>query len=221
MKCSFFVTLTLTFVNFCDSIYQNATTKINTHINESLDGYVLYYALYSAEDKHCAVLYDYRSIISKLYLVIYKMILQIMFQQDLSAKSVIFTYETVMDNVDNLSQFFIDCVIVSYVKNGVIHNELHTHETNPTDTCHDASTFVYAIVDDGLKHHDFTKAFNLYSKGITSSKTLTCLDVIKLMSIITKTDVNLSEFTLKCMTDKTFTESVFKENDIISSKLNT
>jgi hypothetical protein len=125
-----------------------------------------------------------------------------------------------MDNIDNLSQFFIDCVIVSYVKDCVIHNEIHTHETNPTDTC-EAPTFVYTVVNDGSKDHDLTTAFNMYSKAIVLSKKLTCFDIVKVLSIVTNTNVNLSNLTLKCMTDKTFTETVFKEKDIISSNLNT
>jgi hypothetical protein len=75
------------------------------------------------------------------------------------------------------------------------------------------------MLDDGISEIDFTKYFNVYAKGILESKSLTLQDIIAILCKVNKLEVNLSNFTLKCMLDNTFTEIVFKENDTISSIL--
>lgn len=218
---SYLVSLFLTFVNFCVDTFQCAKNTIIKKVNAPLEGYVIYYALYSKEDKHCVVLYDYRSFLSRLYLIGYKTFLNVVYKKNLHEYSGIFKYESVVENMDNLSHFFVDCVVVAYVKNQEVCHDLYSNDTNTTQEASSSFTpsFVYAVLDDNFYEHDFTLIFNRYLKGILESKQLTCHDLMVILCNVTNATINLSNFTLKCMLDTTFEEIVFKGNDTISSKI--
>jgi hypothetical protein len=209
----------LALVNFCDITYQLVKVNANKTVNKALDGYVIYYALYSKGDKYCAILYDYRSFWQRVYLVFLKMIWLHVFQQDYIQSARIFKYENVVENVDNLSSFFVDCAVISYVQDEQVHHEWLTSEASETSTS-DLPSFVFAVFNDGTSDYDFTKWFNLYKKGILGTKQLACIDIMIVLCKVSGYNViDLSDFTLKCMTDNTFDEIVFKENDTISTKI--
>lgn len=218
---TYLFSLILTFVNFCDNTYQTVKINVNRIINKSLDGYVIYYALYSSEDRHCAVLYDYRSFWQRLYLVFCKTVWIYVLKEDYLSSGRVFKYENVIENVDNLSSFFVDCAVVAYVQNQQVHHELLTNESNTSVlTTTTLSKFVFAILNDGTRDYDLTKWFNLYRVGILGTKQLTCIDIIHVICKVGAIDISdLSDFSLKCMSDNTFDEIVFKENDTISSKI--
>lgn len=219
VNSTYLFSLILTFVNFCDDIYQNIKVNVNRLVNQSLNGYVIYYALYSKEDRHCAVLYDYRSFWQRLYLVFVKMMWFHVFKEDLAHSGRVFKYESVIENVDNLSSFFVDCAVIAYVQNQQVHHELLISEAS-TSNIPMIPSFVFAVFNDGTKDYDFTKWFNLYRVGILGTTRLTCLDIILVIGKVSGIYISdLSDFTLKCMTDNTFDEIVFKENDTISSKI--
>jgi len=218
---TYLVTLLLALINFCDNTYQKIKVNTNNFVNKNLDGYVIYYALYSTEDKNCAVLYDYRGFWQRVYLMLYKLLLQIFYDLDLVYTGRLFKYENVIENIDNLSSFFVDCAIVSYVQHQQIHHELLTNEDmSPSTSSSETPKFVFAVFNDGTEDHDFTHTFNLYRKGIIACKKMTCLDIMIVLCKVCQNDsVDLSDFTLKCMMDNTFNEIVFKDNDTISSKI--
>ncbi len=213
---TYLLKLVLLFINFCDTYYRGITSKANDFVNDKLDGYVIFYAFYSIEEKYCAVLYDYRSFLKRLYLVLYNLYLQVVHQKNLSDTSLIFKHESVVDNVDNLSSFFVDCAIVSYIQDKVMHHDIIGNQTRNDVS---PTSFVYVVLDDGFGEHDFTKAFNRYARGISQSQNLTCKDIMTIMCKVENRDYDLSNFTLKCMMDITYDEIVFKEMDIISSKI--
>ena len=217
---TYLITLLLALINFCDNTYQKIKVKTNNFVNSNLDGYVIYYALYSTEDQNCAVLYDYRSFWQRVYLLIYKLLLQVLYNQELVYTGRLFKYENVIENVDNLSSFFVDCAVVSYVQNQQIHHEWLTIEDTTSTSITDIPKFVFAVFNDGTDDHDFTQPFNLFRKGIISSKKMTCLDIMTVLRKVYKNkSIDLSDITLKCMLDNTFDEIVFKDNDTISSKI--
>jgi hypothetical protein len=144
------------------------------------------------------------------------------FKEDYIHNGRIFKYENVVENVDNLSSFFVDCAVVAYVKNQQVHHELLTSEAGVASTSDSPAipSFVFAVFNDGTRDHDFTKWFNLYKEGILGTKSLTCVDIIVVLCKVSGINLdNLSDFTLKCMIDNTFDEIVFKENDTISTKI--
>jgi hypothetical protein len=215
---TYLITLLLALINFCDNTYQKVKVNANNFVNKNLDGYVIYYALYSTEDKHCAVLYDYRGFWQRVYLILYMFKLRVLCNLELVYTGRIFKYENVIENVDNLSSFFVDCAIVSYVQNQSIHNELLTSENLSLTS--DTPKFVFAVVNDGFEDYDFTEIFNQYRKCILTCTKMTCLDIIIVLCKVCQNDrIDLSNFTLKCMLDNTFDEIVFKDNDIISKKI--
>jgi hypothetical protein len=218
---TYLITLLLALINFCDNTYQKVKVITNNFVNNNLDGYVIYYALYSTEDRNCAVLYDYRGFWQRVYLLLHKWLLQVLYNQELVNTGRLFKYENVIENVDNLSSFFVDCAVVSHVQNQQIHHELLTSEdTNQNTSITEIPKFVFAVFNDGINDHDFTYAFNLYRKGIITSKKMKCLDImIVLCKVYKNNSIDLSDFTLKCMMDNTFNEIVFKDNDTISSKI--
>jgi hypothetical protein len=218
---TYLITLLLALINFCDNTYQKVKAITNNFVNNNLDGYVIYYALYSTEDKNCSVLYDYRGFWQRVYLLLYKLVLQFFYDLDLVYTGRLFKYENVIDNVDNLSCFFVDCAVVSYVQNQQIHHELLTSEDMPASpSTSEIPKFVFAVFNDGNEDHDFTYTFNLFRKGIIACKKMKCLDImIVLCKFHQNNSIDLSDFTLKCMLDNTFNEIVFKDNDTISSKI--
>lgn len=209
--------LLLLFINFCDVRYRDIQQRSEAFVNRNLDNYVIYYALYSVEDKHCAILYDYRSFWKRMYLVIYRYYLLVFYSKDLEDACLIFKYTSVVNNVENLSAFFVNCAVVTHVKEHELQYDFFVNESDTDNSI--TPNFVYAVVNDGENDHDFTNAFNLYSNGIMNSKSMTCLDIITVLCKVYSKHIDLRNFTLRCMTNITFEEIILKENDSISTKL--
>jgi hypothetical protein len=205
----------LTFINFCETKLLTYYAKVDGYLNKCLEGYVLYYVLYSKEDKFCAVLYDYRSFMKRLYIVVCSMI----YSTYLKNTKKLFHYKDVIENIDNLSSFFVDCAVVEYIKDGSKVNELIANDTVSTQTQTSPIKFVYAIVVFDDCELDFTKYFNIYCNGILNTKTLECRDIITLLSKVANQEISTTTFTLKCMMDNKFEEILFKDNDNISKNI--
>jgi hypothetical protein len=98
--------------------------------------------------------------------------------------------------------------------------ELLTNELRKKKLLHtEISKFVYAVVDDEMFEYDLTHIFNDFLVGIYNNQSLNCHDIVKIFCKVTKTNADLSRFSLKCMTENNLTEIIFKEKDIISKQL--
>jgi hypothetical protein len=140
------------------------------------------------------------------------------YNKELSSSGLIFKYENVVDNIDNLSSFFVDCAIFTYIKNQEVYHDMLTSDAIPSTS--KTIKFVYVVVNDGVEDYDFTHVFNQHSNCVINTKRLTCLDFLSIFCKICKNNrIDLSDLTLRCMPDNTYTEIIFKGNDTISSKI--
>lgn len=136
----------------------------------------------------------------------------------------IFTFDDVYSNVDNLTSFLIDAVIVTYIE----HNHMVTRVLSYKDTVVPSSEcienphkigFIYAIltIDDNNKHeYDFTTEFNHHVCDVINSP----LSIGDFLSIFNKRyhktnieNIAVTDATLKIMVDNDFTDRVLKMND--------
>lgn len=219
LKLQFFL-LFLAFINFCETSYNAVKTNMSVYSNKQLDGYVIYYALYSRKDGICAELYDYRNLFYRIYLIMYNLVLQLFYNKTLKDTNKLFKLENVVENVENLTPFFIDCAVIIYIQDGVFKYELLTSELSKKKLLHrEGSKFVYAVLDDELFEYDLTHSFNDFLVGVYNNESLNCYDIVTIFCKVTKTNPNLSSFSLKCMTENTLKETIFKEKDIISKQL--
>lgn len=218
-KLQFFL-LFLAFINFCETTCNAVKTNISVYSNKQLDGYVIYYALYSRKDGICAELYDYRNLFYRVYLIIYNSVLQLFYNKTLKDTNKVFKLENVIENVENLTPFFIDCAVIVYIENGMFKYELLTNELSKKKLLYkEISKFVYAVVDDELFEYDLSHIFNDFLVGVYNSQSLNCRDIVTIFCKVTKTNADLSSFSLKCMTENNLKEIIFKEKDIISKQL--
>jgi len=214
-----FLQLTLWLVNFYDTASKQTHRWLETTLNKQLEGRVLYYAMYSKSDKEVfyTCLYNYTSLWARLKLVVCSVI----YTNYLSNKSV-FTYDEVYNNVENLTSFMIDAVIITYIKDSHTVNRILSYkdEVVPTKECLSETVkkvnFVYAIMSTEGKEYDFTNEFNTLVCDIIGSP-LSLGDFLSIFNIRFKqgsiSNNEIADATLKIMTECDFTELLLKTND--------
>jgi hypothetical protein len=226
---SYFISLFLYFVtciiNFYETTKQRIHITINNTVNSRLEGRVLYYAMFSKHDTELfyTCLYDHTSIWSRVQLIVRNALsYNPNFYNDMN----VFQYEDVYNNVDNLTSFMIDAVIVTYVDKEQLVTRILSYKDDvvPTTECIDNIGnigFIYAIltIDDGSDNkneYDFTSDFNTHVCDIVNSP----LRIGDFLSIFNERykrtiirNIAITDATLKVMADNDFTEQVFKMND--------
>lgn len=216
---SLFVRLTLWLVNFYDTTTKQTHRWFETTLNKQLESRVLYYAMYSKSDKEVfyTCLYDYTSLWARLKLVL----CSIIYTDYLSNQSV-FTYDEVYNNVENLTSFMIDAVVITYIKDSKTVNRILSYkdEVVPTKECLNETVqkvnFIYAIMSTEGKEYDFTNEFNTHVCDIIGSP-LTLEDFLSIFNARFKqgaiSNNEIADATLKIMTESDFTELLLKTND--------
>lgn len=215
---SVFVYYIIYLFNFCETFYNNTVEYVSLKINEQLEGRVLYYAMYTKgkEEQYYTKLYDLTSTYDKLKLIILSFI-----QKDYFEKNSVFTYNEVSSNIENLTSFMIDAVIVSYIKNGHPTTEILAFKDNDSfvdntvDTASSQHTkFVYAIVvaQDGSEY-DFTKELNNHLHD-TKNTQLILKDIIHIINMKYQKHVyDEQNIKLKAMLERDFIEVMYNCDD--------
>lgn len=203
--------------NFCENVYNNFQRYISLTINNQLEGRVLYYAMYTKgkQDDYYTQLYNMTSLFDRLKLIIMNCIYRNYFEH-----ISVFTYKEVYDNIENLTSFMIDAVIVSYIKNGYLQTEIlsykeeeYKNDSNDTATSRTPKFVFVLVVSDNGEEHDFTKEFNQHLNDIKNSP-LVISDFIYIMkSKYNKPLDNLDNYQLKVMMDNDFNEVLYNSSD--------
>lgn len=207
-------------INFYDAIIQGLTGAVERQINNKLEGRVLYYAMYTRSDKdlYYTCLYDFTSLWDRIKLAF---CCSIRNKQFLNNNSIFF-YDDVYNNVESLTSFMIDAVVVTYVHDNKLVNHILSYKDNvvPNKNLRAKTmqnVFIYAVVaDEKGTQYDFTKEFNSHVCDIIGSP-LYIGDFVCIFNArykgnaINNADIQL--LTLKSMTDNNFDETVFKMND--------
>lgn len=203
--------------NFCENAYLNIQRYISLTINNRLEGRVLYYAMYTKgkQDNYYTQLYSLTSLFDRLKLIILNCIYSNYFEH-----ISVFTYKDVVENIENLTSFMIDAVIVSYIKNGHLETSIlsykeedYKNDSNDTATSR-SPKFVFAlVVSNNGEEHDFTKEFNKHLNDIKNSP-LVISDFIYIMkSKYNKPLDDLDNYQLKVMMDNDFNEVLYNSSD--------
>lgn len=206
--------------NFCENTYNSVQRYISSTINNQLEGRVLYYAMYTKgkQGNYYTQLYDMTSLFNRLKLIILNII-----YHDYYASNSIFTYTEVYTNIENLTSFMIDAVIVSYINNGHLETKILSYkEEDYNDDSTDTATsrcpkFVYALVvsqNEGVeKEYDFTKELNKHITDIKNSP-LVISDFIYIIKSKYKKEMGDDDnYKLKTMMDNDFNEVFYNNND--------
>lgn len=203
----------LWFINFYDVCSTKIKHFVDGFVNKRLEGRVLYYALYSKSDNYYALLYDYTSTWNKLKLVIMHI-----YDKSYLETHNIFNFDDVSENIAHLSNYSIDCAVVTYMENTQENHRLMTSSNVIEDI---NVSFVYAMVyendtvDSPL--YDMTKDFNTYKNDIFQIKTLNIENFVTILMIKKQMNLpNFTDLTLKCMMDDSLNELVFKAKDNIN-----
>ncbi len=208
-------------VNFCQVSYEKTKGFIETSVNSQLEGRVLYYAMYSRKDvivgsKSYTCLYDYTSLWSRLSLILFNQL-----YTDYYKEKYVFMYDEVYSNLEDITTFLIDAVVLSYIKDGKQEDIIISYKNDSDPTVETVSavptlpSFVYAVmVDDTGNEYDFTKEYNMYSHCIINSP-LTVYDSLMIFDgrHRTSNSVDINNAYLKVMMDNNFTELLFKGSD--------
>lgn len=200
-------------INFYDVFSTKIKNVVDGFVNQRLEGRVLYYALYSKSDNYYALLYDYTSTWRKLKLVI----MHIVDKSYLENKN-IFHFNDVSENISHLTNYSIDCAVVTYMENTQEHHRLMTSNNEIEDI---NISFVYAMVyeNDTVDSllYDMTKDFNTYKNDIFQIKTLNIENIVTILMMKKQMNLpNFNDLSLKCMMDDSLNELVFKANDNIN-----
>jgi hypothetical protein len=207
--CSLIIFLFFNFINFCETLFSASKTFLGKELNSRLNGYVLYYGLYSKSENYYATLYDYTSFWCRLNLVIKNSLIR----NYLEDRKDIFHYNDVMNNFDELSHHFVDAALLVYVESNEFKYKLSSHSSVTTNE--KPYNYVYAVAeDDTNKTVDITKEFNTFQLGVSRSN-LTCKDLVKIMVKYKKENLNFDDITLKLMNDNDFDELLFKGSNSI------
>lgn len=209
-------------INFCDQVYVSLKSTVDKHLNHRLRGRVLYYALYSKSEQCYAVLYDYTGFWHRLWLVMFSFIFNNYFETQN-----VFEFSVVKSNIQNLSHFFIDCAMTSYVddESKIRHRMLSYKESESMSNTKineivRSVHFIFAmVVDVRDNEHDFTSAFSDYKEDIITAESLTISDIITVLSHRLERNVETDGCIVKTMLDNDFVELVLKDNDILLSKI--
>lgn len=203
--------------NFCENVYYNIQRCISLTINNQLEGRVLYYAMYTKgkTDNYYTPLYSMTSLFDRLKLIILNCI-----YRDYFKHVSVFTYTEVYENIENLTSFMIDAVVISYIKNGYLETKIlsykeegYKNDSNDTATSR-SPKFVFALVvsEDG-EEHDFTKEFNQHLNDIKNSP-LVINDFIYIIKSKYKKHLdNEDNYKLKVMMDNDFNEVLYNSSD--------
>lgn len=209
-------------VNFCESMRASTTLRIDTTLNSYLEGYAIYYGLYSQSEKYYGQLYDYRTIAGRLYIIV----LHYLFPSSRCFERKLFTYEDITANLDNLKDLSINAAMVTYVSNGMMHDRLlvcgsssnSSSEPEPNANPKPTFKFIYVIVGDDKHQLDVTSYFNRYIDALFASSTpLTYHDTLNIFVGKYNLDIDMSRenMVIKACSDITFQDMVFKDNDIL------
>lgn len=215
---SVFVYYVIYVFNFCETFYNSTVRYVSSKINERLEGRVLYYAMYTkgTQGGYYTQLYDLTSVFDKLKLIFLSYL-----HNDYFSNNSVFTFNEVNSNIENLTSFRIDAVIVSYIKDGGLTTQIlsykdnNSYVDNTADTASSRKTkFVYAVlVSQHGEEYDFTKELNNHLNDMKNSPLL-IKDFIHIINI--KYSKNLYDehnFKLKVMTDNDFDEVVYNGDD--------
>lgn len=205
-------------INFCENAYYNIHKTITSTVNRQLEGRVLYYAMYTkgTQENYYTQLYNVTSLFDRLKLIILSYIYHNYYE-----KNSVFSYTEVYTNIENLTSFMIDAVIVSYVKNGSLETKILSYKeedfkNNSNDTANSVSPrFVFAIVvdKDGEEITDFSRELNQHIDDVKNSP-LTVSDFIYILkSKYQKTLDDENNFKLKVMMDNDFNEVLYNSTD--------
>lgn len=216
VSCSY-IGVILWIINFFDWACTSLIGHVETFVNRQLEGYVLYYSLYSPSDQYNGLLYDYTSLYKKLYLAV-----KFALPDRYVSKNDVFTYDQVIERVNDLHMFDIGGIVISYVKNYQMKNELiqclQLSEDIPNET-----KFVYAILHDAFDNpYDITSEFNEFRDGILRADKLKCCDIVSMVSYIkglADQQIDYDKVVVKVMLDNNFDELVFNAKDIIRNKV--
>lgn len=225
MSYAYFVSLFLYFLSCIINFYESTKVRLNTLtnnvINSRLEGRVLYYAMFSKHDSELfyTCLYDYTSLWARVQLIIRS---AVSFNPDFYNNVNVFLYNDVYANVDNLTCFMIDAVVVTFVEQNQLVTRVLSYKDDavPKTECNCKSSkisFIYAILtsDDG-DEYDFTHEFNNHICDIINSP-LSIGDFMSIFNELYKKtiiqNISITDATLKVMTDNDFTEQILKMND--------
>jgi len=216
VSCSY-IGVILWIINFFDWACMSFIAHVETFVNGQLEGYVLYYSLYSPSDQYNGLLYDYTPLYKKLYLA-----MKFALPDTYISKNEIFTYDQVKERVNDLHVFDIGGIVISYVKNCQMKNELiqciESSEDIPA-----GPSFVYAIIHDVCNNpYDFTTEFNEFRDGILRADKLQCCDIVSMVAYIkglADLQIDYGKVIVKVMLDNNFHELVFNAKDIIRNKV--
>lgn len=216
---SYFISLFLNIVSCIVNFYETTKEHINNTINGKLEGRVLYYAMFSKHDTELfyTCLYDHTSMWSRVQLVVKH---ALTYNNDYYDSMNVFKYEDVYNNIDNLTNFMIDAVVVSYVENQQIVTRVLSYKDDVVvgTPQNQKFSFIYAIlsIDDGVEQYDFTRELNYHVGDIIDSP----LSIGDFLSIFNEKykktavqNIAMTDATLKVMVDNDFVEHVFKMND--------
>lgn len=213
------------FVNFYETTSAYCKAIVDKAVNSELEGRVLYYAMYSKTDKelYYTCIYDRTPLWSRVKLVLWKLMTN---NPNYYEEENVFKYTDVYDNVENLTSFMIDAVIVTYVKeNRLVTHVLSYTEDNqvvPTLEClelqkssSNSSNYIYAILDHEGCEYDFTKEMNAHVCDMLGSP-LSIGDFITIFNErykkLTTHNIGITDATLKVMNDCDFQERLLKMN---------
>jgi hypothetical protein len=216
VACSY-LNVILWIINFFDWACTSLIAHIETFVNGQLEGYVLYYSLYSPCDQYNGLLYDYTALYKKVYLAV-----KFSFPDRYVSKNDVFTYEQVKERLNDLHVFDIGGIMISHVKNSQMQNEL-IQCIESTDEIPAEPRFVYAIMHDESENpFDLTTEFNEYRNGILRADKLQCCDIVAMVAYIkglAGQKINYDKTVVKVMLDNNFDELVFNAKDIIRNKV--
>lgn len=214
---SYMLYIILWLVNFCEDYYRRIRTSIEHRTNMCLRGRVLYYAMYSKKEPYYAILYDYTSLWQRILCILYGTI----WMKYLDNKN-IFKFDDVSKNIENLSHFLIDCVVITYVdENAHTKHRLLTYQGLESETTQnipqsiDNASFIYAIATDSTGvEHNLTSQFNVLKNDILTTKTLLVGDIVNiLVNRKNETLPAIDGLVLRTMLDNDFEDMVYKDKD--------
>lgn len=204
----------LLFLNFLHQIIDKTYLALNDTVNRCLENKVVYYALYSARDSHYACLYDCRTLWDRIWLVVQQILIWLKLEHNK-----LFSYADVDDNFETMSTFSIDVAIIVFIENGKMKEKMFIQNTAKKEQVQPPRHFkyIFGVAEDNQQNTlDLTTHFNTFQNNVYENKQLLCKDFVKLFAGYGKHRFDVND--LKCvrlMPDDTFTEVVFKDNDVI------
>lgn len=218
---SLFLYLLSCIINFYECTKVRLNTLTNNVVNSRLEGRVLYYAMFTKHDTELCYtcLYDHISLWARMQLLLRRLC---SWNPDFYNDMNVFMYEDVYNNVDNLTSFMIDAVIVTFVDNNQLVTRVLSYKDDvvPTTDCINNPSkvgFIYAILtsEEG-DEYDFTKEFNHHVCDVINSP----LSIGDFVSIFNERyrkapikNISVTDATLKLMVDNDFIEQILKMND--------